>query len=109
MTGRSILCLGYRGRAALTGYSAPEHEDVESARFDSSAFALRHGQENLMRLRVERHGLGSALGGDFVDFRITVGRVLMEDVHRAIAVREKDELGGGLEIAGVDVIADRHG
>src|SRR5438094_3785216 len=107
MTGRSILCLGYCGRASVTRFSAPEHQDVEGARLDGSAFALRHGQENLARLRVESHGFSSALGGDFVDFRIVVGRVLMEDVHRAIAVREKDELGGGLEIAGVDVIADR--
>src|SRR3984885_6993586 len=64
------------------------------------------GEEELVRLGVERHSLGSRHGLYGLDEGIFVGAVFMNHGYRALAVGVGDELGLRIEGGGVDVIAD---
>src|SRR5262245_47921344 len=81
---------------------------MKSARLDRSSFPLSHGKENTMGLRIESHGFGSRLSGEFVDCTVMVRRILVEKIDCAIAVREENQMGRGLIDNGINTLTDRH-
>jgi len=69
-------------------------EDDEGAGLEfSAAFAgsrrieIRSREKDVVRLGIERHGAGAALGGDILDDSVLIGRILVDDGEGAFAVR----------------------
>src|SRR5208337_473445 len=68
---------------------------------------LSRGKIKALLGRVERHGSCARGGPDRLHRRVLIRRILVNHVHRSIAVREEDESFFGIKRGGIYVIADR--
>ena len=83
-------------RRQLSGHLAPVNQQAKCSRLGSRLrtllFRVRGGRleiggvdEQIVRLRIERHGFRAELRLDRLDHAEFIGRVFMENVNRSVA------------------------